>query len=117
MEEIPSGPLEEEYPVIERDVRIQWKAPAHTDGMNQADSVTTIKDVFVNEDGVTNVAVVDTHTSTPESGTCRIPDCKNSGLQKFGTAKIRDCQNSRLRKPATARVEKTTIMINHDRFM
>jgi hypothetical protein len=66
MEEIPSGPLEEEYPVIERDVRIQWKAPAHTDGMNQADSVTTIKDVFVNEDGVTNVAVVDTHTSTPD---------------------------------------------------
>ena len=66
MEGIPSGPVEEEYPVIERDVRIQWKAPAHTDDMNHADSVTTIKDVFVNEDGVTNVAVVDTHTSTPD---------------------------------------------------
>jgi len=65
MEEIPSGPVEEEYPVIETDVEILWKAPAHTTGMVRADSVTTVRDVFVDEDGVTQVAIVDTHTNTP----------------------------------------------------
>jgi hypothetical protein len=65
MEGIPSGPVEEEYPVIETDVEILWKAPAHTTGMVRADSVTTVRDVFVDEDGVTQVAVVDTHTNTP----------------------------------------------------
>jgi len=66
MEGVPSGPVEEEYPVIERGVKIQWNTSAHTDGMSHADSVTTIKNVFVDEDGVTNVAVVDTHANTPD---------------------------------------------------
>jgi hypothetical protein len=53
MEGVPSGPVEEEYPVIERGVKIQWNTSAHTDGMSHADSVT-------------NVAVVDTHANTPD---------------------------------------------------
>jgi len=65
MEGIPSGPLEEEYPIIEEGVTIRWEAPAQTTGMSSVDSVTTIQEVYVNEDGITQVAVVDTHKTTP----------------------------------------------------
>jgi len=65
MEAIPSGPVEEEYPIIEEGVTIRWEAPAKTSGMNTVDSVTTIQDVYVDEDGNTQILIVDTHKTTP----------------------------------------------------
>lgn len=65
MEGIPSGPLEESYPLIEEGVTIRWEAPAKTSGMSSVDSVTTIQEVYVDEDGNTQLVVVDTHKTTP----------------------------------------------------
>jgi hypothetical protein len=65
MEGIPSGPVEETYPLIEAGVTIRWNAPAKTTGMSSVDSVTKIQEVYVDEDGHTQVVVVDTHKTTP----------------------------------------------------
>jgi hypothetical protein len=65
MEGIPSGPCKEMYPKIEAGVTIRWNAPAKTTGMSSVDSVTTIQEVYVDEEGYTQVVVVDTHKTTP----------------------------------------------------